>query len=86
MGDKGTSRDSVRAAMKASLKLAAEHDVASLAVPALGTGIGRLAFDEAVQIVLDVIRTSPDADSLEVVVLFGYTSGDAERLEQLIAS
>ncbi len=85
MGDEGTSGDAVRAAMKSALRLAAEHDVASLAVPALGAGLGRLTFDEAVQIVLDVIRTSPDADSLEVVVLFGHTSSNAERLEQLIA-
>jgi O-acetyl-ADP-ribose deacetylase (regulator of RNase III) len=53
-------------------------------MPILGTGVGRIAVTDAAAIMLDVIRTSPYADNIEVIVLFGYRNEDAEILEALV--
>jgi O-acetyl-ADP-ribose deacetylase (regulator of RNase III) len=84
MGDEPASPASVRLATAASLRRAVELGVTRIAMPILGSGVGRIALREAASIMLDVIRNSPDADELDVIVLFGYRPADAEILEQLV--
>jgi O-acetyl-ADP-ribose deacetylase (regulator of RNase III) len=84
MGDEPISVETVRRCTESSLRLAAEHGVARLAMPILGTGIGRVPMADAAAAMLDVLRTSPFADNIEVVVLFGYRGEDAETLERLV--
>jgi hypothetical protein len=50
----------------------------------LGSGLGRWSVREAAETMLDVIRTSRDADELDVIVLFGYRAEDADELERII--
>jgi O-acetyl-ADP-ribose deacetylase (regulator of RNase III) len=84
MSDEAITPEIVRRATESALRIAAEHGVARLAMPILGTGVGRIAVADAAGIMLDVIRTSPYADNIEVIVLFGYRNEDAEILEALV--
>jgi O-acetyl-ADP-ribose deacetylase (regulator of RNase III) len=84
MGDEPTTVDTIRRATESALRLAAEHGAARIAMPVLGSGIGRIPFDDAVNAMLGAIRESPDADQLDVVVLYGYRDDHAERLESLL--
>ena len=84
MGEESLSLDSIRQATESALRVAAERGVARLGMPVLGSGVGRIATREAAEVMLDVIRSSPYADNIEVVVLFGYRAEDAETLEALV--
>lgn len=84
IGDAPVTTDVVRRATESALRLAAEQGVASLAMPILGTGMGRVPFAEAARTMLDVLRSSAYADNIDVVVLFGYRPDDAETLEVLV--
>lgn len=85
VGSGPTSLDTIRRATASALRLAAQHRVARLAMPVLGTGVGRLPLLDAARAMLDVVRASPDAEELDVVVLFGYRAEDADALESLLA-
>jgi O-acetyl-ADP-ribose deacetylase (regulator of RNase III) len=84
MGEQPITLETVRKCTESALRLAAEHGVARLAMPVLGTGIGRVPMADAAAAMLEVLRTSPFADNIEVVVLFGYRAEDAETLERLV--
>lgn len=83
VSDGPVSLECVREATAAALHLAAEHGIARLGMPVLGSGVGRLPLREAATAMLDTIRGSPDADAIETIVLFGYRADDADILEQL---
>ena len=73
-----TSADLIRRATRSSLRRANDVQVASIAFPALGTGVGGFPLREAAQIMVDEIAahlrgTTP----LRTVVLVVQT-GDAE--------
>ena len=53
-------------------------------MPVLGSGVGRIAVRDAAEAMLDAIRSSSDADHLDVIVLFGYRAADADELERLL--
>lgn len=84
VGDAPTTVAVIRRATTAALRLAAEHGVARLGMPVLGSGVGRIPLHDAASALLDTIRTCPDADAIDVIVLFGYRAEDADVLEQLI--
>jgi O-acetyl-ADP-ribose deacetylase (regulator of RNase III) len=84
MGDAPTDLTIVRRATAAALRLAAEHGVTRLGMPVLGSGVGRIPLRDAASTLLDAIRTSADADAIDVIVLFGYRTEDADVLERLI--
>jgi O-acetyl-ADP-ribose deacetylase (regulator of RNase III) len=84
MGDAPTDLTIVRRATAAALRLAAEHGVTRLGMPVLGSGVGRIPLHDAASTLLDTIRTSADADAIDVIVLFGYRAEDADILERLI--
>lgn len=85
MGDEPTTLDVVRRATAAAIRLAAQHGVLRIAMPILGTGVGRLPLVEAARTMLDAIHDTPDAEELEVVVLFGYRPDDADALEAMLS-
>jgi O-acetyl-ADP-ribose deacetylase (regulator of RNase III) len=76
--------DAIRRCTESALRAAAEHGVTRLGAPVLGSGVGRLPLREAAGVMLDAIATSPHADALDVIVLFGYRTEDAEALEALV--
>jgi O-acetyl-ADP-ribose deacetylase (regulator of RNase III) len=84
MGDGDITVDVIRRATESALRVASENGVGRLAMPILGTGIGRVPVRDAAETMLDVIRSSPYADNIEVIVLFGYRSEDAEAVEALV--
>lgn len=84
IGDGPTTTDVVSRATAAALRLAAEHGVARLAMPILGSGVGRMPLRDAASAMLDAIRSSADADAVEVIVLFGYRAEDADLVESLL--
>jgi O-acetyl-ADP-ribose deacetylase (regulator of RNase III) len=84
IGDAPTTLAVVRSAAAAALRVAAEHGVARLGMPVLGSGVGRIPLRDAASTLLDTIRTSADAEAIDVIVLFGYRAEDADVLEQLI--
>lgn len=84
MGDEPTDLTIISRATAAILRLAAEHGVVRLAMPILGSGVGRIPLLEAAGAMIEAIRTSVDAESIEVIVLFGYRTEDADLLEALV--
>ncbi len=54
--DRRTSAEAIDAAARSSMRRASELGLASIAFPALGTGIGGFALDEAAQIAVRAVR------------------------------
>jgi len=68
--DRRTSGPAIEAAVRATMARARELQLGSIAIPALGTGIGGFPLDEAARIVVDTVRDELEAPStLEHVVL-----------------
>ncbi|HEY7826683.1 MAG TPA: macro domain-containing protein [Candidatus Limnocylindrales bacterium] len=66
--DRRTSAVAIEAAVHSAMARAREHNVTSIAFPALGTGVGGYPIDEAAQITLDTIHQElPASPSIEVV-------------------
>jgi len=84
MGDGQTTPVTVRRATAAALRVAADHGVARIGMPILGSGIGRMSLEDAAGAMLAAIRESPDADAIDVIVLYGYRDEHAEQLEALV--
>jgi len=86
MGDSPPSEDSIRSSTRHALLLAAEQEMASVAFPVLGSGVGGFPFEEAARIMLTEIRAHGERSaSPEVAVLYGYTGADAQALARVLA-
>lgn len=75
-----TSADLIRAAMQNALLRAEELGLRSVAVPALGTGVGGFPLDRAAEIMLSVARERSGSDQsvpLVRIVLFDQDAYDA---------
>ena len=75
-----TSADLIRAAMQNALLRAEELGLRSVAVPALGTGVGGFPLDRAAEIMLSVARERSGSDQsvpLVRIVLFDQVAYDA---------
>lgn len=85
MGDEPVSERSIRDATRASLQLAAAHQIRDVAFPILGTGVGGFSFRRAVEIMVGVGRQAerarPDVD----VTLYGFTAEDAAAIAEVLA-
>lgn len=68
MGDEPVSERSIRDSTLASLRLAVQHGVKRIAFPILGSGIGGFDFRRAAEIMLEAVRSSPDAEILRQLV------------------
>lgn len=66
--DRRTSAGAIEAAIRSAFARAREHDVATLALPALGTGVGGFPMEDAARItvatVRDELRRSPAIQSV----------------------
>jgi O-acetyl-ADP-ribose deacetylase (regulator of RNase III) len=68
------TEESIRTSLEASLKLAVEHGVRTLAVPAIGAGVGGVPEKRCAEILLEVVRVVQEGtEALDEVrfVLFG---------------
>ena len=88
--DLHTSADKIRSSTDNALKRAEELGVASIAFPALGTGVGGFDYEHAAQIMLEVCRSHSGGNrSLRTVrfVLFDQRAFEAfERVAQSVLS
>ena len=70
--DRRTSGQAIESAVRNVFARAREHGVTSLALPALGTGVGRFPLDDAARIavrtVRDELRRSPDVGAVTFAV------------------
>jgi len=83
MGDHPPTPESIRSAVRSALELAVEHDVSSLALPVLGSGVGGFPFDEAARIMVEEVKSfTADLSGMEMVVFFGYTPEQAAALRR----
>jgi len=74
LGGGGADAESVRSCVRRSLELAAERGAATIAIPALGTGVGGFSLQECAEISLEEARSHLAAVTpIETVrfVLFG---------------
>lgn len=84
MGDEAVSERSIRESTRASLRLASEHGAKRVAFPILGSGVGGFDFRRAAEVMLEAARDAPESASLDEIVLYGYSPGDADVLRQLV--
>lgn len=84
MGDEAVSERSIRESTRASLRLASEHGAKRVAFPILGSGVGGFDFRRAAEIMLQAVGDAPESGSLDEIVLYGYSPGDADVLRQLV--
>jgi O-acetyl-ADP-ribose deacetylase (regulator of RNase III) len=56
-----TTAQALRSSMDASFRIAREHDVETIAVPAVGTGIASFPLDECARIMADCLRRAKAA-------------------------
>jgi O-acetyl-ADP-ribose deacetylase len=72
--DRPASSETVHAATLSALRLAAEHNIESIALPALGTGVGGLGFSDCARAMFSALEQHCDEHRLpgEIrLVLFG---------------
>ncbi len=83
MGDQPPTPQSIQRAVKSALELALHHEVATMAFPVLGAGVGGFPFDEAARILVEEVKSFvADTTGLETVVFYGYTPEDAATLRR----
>ena len=70
-------------AYRNSLKLAAEHNLKSVAFPAISTGVYGYPKEEAAHIAIDTIREFLKEYDMEVV-LTAFSDGDLKRYERIL--
>ena len=74
-----TDARSIRSATRNGLRCAEELRLASIAFPALGTGVGGFALEDAAQLMVDeIVRHLQGGGVLQTVMLVAF-SNDAER-------
>src|SRR5262249_5589848 len=78
--DLETSSDLIARATRQALRMADKHHLASIALPAFGTGVGGFPVAQCARLMIDAIRAhAPEATSLHLVrlVLFGRSAYEA---------
>ncbi len=75
--DRRTSAAAIEGAVHSAMAQAREHNVTSIAFPALGTGVGGYPIDEAAQITLATIHQELPASPLIEVVTFALRGASA---------
>jgi O-acetyl-ADP-ribose deacetylase len=83
--DLRTNADLVRRTTESCLRVAEEVGAESLALPALGTGVGGFSLDECARIMVDAVR-GHEPGSLERVVFAVFGADAKAAFERVLAS
>ncbi len=71
---------------KNSLKLAAEHNIKSIAFPAISTGVYGFPFERAANIAYSTVKEFMDeTDNIELVIFVCFSQRDYEYYQKLLA-
>ncbi len=65
-----TSRENITAAVRAALDVACDYGIHTLALPGMGTGVGRVPHDEAARAMIEALRHHKQAGSMLSRVVF----------------
>jgi O-acetyl-ADP-ribose deacetylase (regulator of RNase III) len=80
-----TSADAIRSAAASSLRLAESMEIASLAIPLLGTGVGGFSLDEAAALMAGAVAAHAHrAGRPSRVVLVGFDDEARQALERAV--
>lgn len=86
-GGKDREAEKLASCYRASLKLAAEHQIRSIAFPGISTGVYRFPKDEAARIAVQTIReVLANGSSIERVFLTAFDVESAELLAAELAA
>ncbi len=84
--DRRTSAEAIEGAVRSTMARARELGAASIAFPALGTGVGGFPLDEAARVTVDTVRHEvPLSPRLEVVVFALRGSAPYEAFQAALA-
>jgi O-acetyl-ADP-ribose deacetylase (regulator of RNase III) len=84
-GGKATAAH-VKSSVKYAMELANQKDVESIAVPAIGAGVGGLTTKESIQAILEGIASKEKDTSVRRVFLVGYSDNAYKTIESIIKS
>lgn len=80
--DHRATPESIETATRNALAAADEHDCASVAIPALGCGVGGIDIEDGAEIICRVIRAY-EPDVLEEVRVVAYTDEEYETVQDV---
>jgi len=81
-----TSSEAIAAAVRSALERARQLEIASIAFPALGTGVGGFPLDEAARVTVETVReTIPSLPDLERLVFALRGAATYQAFESAIA-
>lgn len=84
-GGKNGESDKLRSCYANSLRIAAEHQLTSIAFPCISTGVYRFPADQAAQIAVETVREFlSKPSSLKQIIFCCFAAADRERYEALI--
>lgn len=80
-----TTLEAVRRAVAAALRVAVKLNIARIAFPGMGTGVGGLDVYEAVRVMAETVREALDSGfRFEEIVFVAYTSSDMEEFRRAL--
>ncbi len=81
-----TTREKVRRATRAALEAALDKGIDSLALPAMGAGVGGLSIEESTEAMLDAIEDvyREKGRLPKRIILVGFRESDAEKMIETI--
>ncbi len=81
-----TTREKVRRATRAAIEAALEKNVGSVALPAMGAGVGGLSVEESTEAMLDAIEEvyREKGRLPSRIILIGYTEADAKKMVETV--
>ncbi|OYW73693.1 MAG: O-acetyl-ADP-ribose deacetylase [Verrucomicrobia bacterium 12-59-8] len=84
-GGKNGEREKLRSCYANSLRIAAEHQLETIAFPCISTGVYHFPPDQAAQIAVETVREfTSKSSSLKQIIFCCFAAADRQRYEALI--
>ncbi len=81
-----TTREKVKRATRAAIEAALEKGINSIALPAMGAGVGGLSIEDSAEAMLDAIEEvyREKGRLPSRIILIGYTDADARKMVEVV--